>query len=58
MEYLKWGTNIEKKSKNWKKSFLSVFKIKYLFIWKYGLYQTMYTFRIYMVLHNSAFHVN
>ena len=57
MEYLKWGTNIQKKSKNWKKSFLSVFKAN-IFSLKYGLYRTMYTFRIYMILHNSAFHVN
>ena len=58
MEYLKLGTNIEKKSKKWKNSFLSVFKTKYLLTWKYGLYRTMYTFRIFMVLHNSAFHLN
>ena len=31
MEYLKLGTNIEKESKSWKNSFLSVFKTKYLF---------------------------
>ena len=41
--------------KNWKNHFCQVSRQN---IWLYRLYRTMYTFRIYMVLHNFAYHVN